>query len=95
MKNENIIEPIPEMVVDTRKLTEIRFDCLVTVHDVGFKKYKGVWGQQKQSRNPQWFRAQTQLTLEMIKFSDEYTIGRAVKQLFYDLERNIDKYENS
>jgi len=49
MNNIPSIEPVPEMVADTRKLCEIRFDCLVTMYDVGFARYKGMWGQEKQS----------------------------------------------
>jgi hypothetical protein len=95
MNNSNKveIEAIPEVIADTRRLCEIRFDCLVTMHDAAFRKYKGIWGQEKQSKTPQWFRAHHQLTLEAIKYMDEYSIGVAVKQMFRELEQTIEQYE--
>jgi hypothetical protein len=57
MNNTSSIEPVPEMIADTRKLCEIRFDCLVTMHDVGFTRYEGMLGTEKQSKVPQWFKA--------------------------------------
>ena len=91
--NKPIIESIPEVVADTRKLCEIRFDCLVTMHDVGFTRYKGMWGQEKESRVPQWFKAQHQITLESIKYMDEYQLGSQIKQMFRELEQTINQYE--
>jgi hypothetical protein len=93
MNNISLIEPIPEIVADTRKLCEIRFDCLVTMHDVGFTRYKGMLGMEKQSRVPQWFKAQHTLTLESIKYMDEYHIGSQIKQMFRELEYTINQYE--
>jgi hypothetical protein len=93
MNNISLIEPIPEIVADTRKLCEIRFDCLVTMYDVGFTRYKGMWGNEKQSKVPQWFKAQHTLTLESIKYMDEYQIGSQIKQMFRELEQTINKYE--
>ena len=37
------ITPVSEFEADTRRVCEIRFDCLVTMHDVGYRKYKGNW----------------------------------------------------
>jgi len=94
MNNQEIkIEPVPEIVADTRRLCEIRFDCLVTMHEVAYRKYKGVFGEEKSSKVPQWFKAQHQMTLESIKYMDEYSIGVAIKQMFYQLEKTIDQYE--
>jgi hypothetical protein len=93
MNNTSSIEPVPEIVADTRKLCEIRFDCLVTMHDVGFTRYEGMWGNERESRVPQWFKAQHTLTLESIKYMDEYQIGSQIKQMFRELEQTIDKYE--
>jgi hypothetical protein len=95
MNNISSIEPVPEIVADTRKLCEIRFDCLVTMYDVGFTRYKGMWGNEKQSKVPQWFKAQSTLTLESIKYMDEYQIGSQIKQMFRELEQTINKYEQS
>jgi hypothetical protein len=91
--NKVEIEAVPELVADTRRLCEIRFDCLVTMHDVAYKKYKGLWGQEKPSRTPQWFKAHHHLTLESIKYMDEYSIGVAIKSMFYELEKIINQYE--
>ena len=93
MNNIPSIEPVPEMVADTRKLCEIRFDCLVTMYDVGFARYKGMWGQEKQSRVPQWFKAQHHITLESIKYMDERELGSQIKQMFKELEQTINQYE--
>ena len=87
------IEPVPEIVADTRRLCEIRFDCLVTMHEVAYRKYKGVFGEEKSCKVPQWFKAQHQMTLESIKYMDEYSIGVAIKQMFYQLEKTIEQYE--
>lgn len=93
MKNE--IMPIPECFADTRRLTEIKFDCLVTIHDSGNRVTNGTIMYEQKTLPPQWFRAQTHLTLDMIKYCDEYSIGSAIKQLYNELERTINKYENS
>jgi hypothetical protein len=93
MNNTSSIEPVPEMIADTRKLCEIRFDCLVTMHDVGFTRYEGMWGNERESRVPQWFKAQHTISLESIKYMDEYQLGSQIKQMFRELEQTIDKYE--
>ena len=88
------IKPVPEAVADTRRLCEIRFDCLVTMHDVAFKKYKGVWGQENQSKKPQWFKANQIITLEEVKHADPYELGMRIKEMFHRMEDTINKYEN-
>jgi hypothetical protein len=93
MNNTSSIEPVPEIIADTRKLCEIRFDCLVTMHDVGFINYKGMLGMEKQSKVPQWFKSQSTLTLESIKYMDEYQLGLQIKQMFRELEQTINQYE--
>lgn len=93
MNNEIEIKPVSEMEADTRRLCEIRFDCMVTMHDVGFKKYKGVWGQENQSKKPQWFKSNTTLTLEFIKDAEPQLIGEHIKQMFHQLEQTIEQYE--
>jgi hypothetical protein len=92
--NKSSIEPVPEIIADTRRLCEIKFDCLVTMHDVGYTKYKGIWNNEKQSR-VQWFKSQSTLTLEDIKYMDEYQIGSQIKQMFRELEQTINQYEQS
>jgi protein-tyrosine-phosphatase len=89
------ITPVSEMEADTRRVCEIRFDCLVTMHDVAYKKYKGLWGQEKQSKTPQWFRSNQVITLEEIKYADPYELGMRMKQMFNQLEETIKQYEQS
>ena len=88
------ITTVSEMEADTTRVCEIRFDCLVTMHDVGFKKYKGVWGHEEQSKKPQWFKANQTITLEEIKHADPYELGMRIKEMFHRMEDTIDKYEN-
>jgi len=93
MNNEIEIKPVSEMEADTRRLCEIRFDCMVTMHDAAFKKYKGMWGQENQSKKPQWFKSNTTLTLEFIKDAEPQLIGENIKQMFHQLEQTIEQYE--
>jgi hypothetical protein len=97
MNNEKInfteITPVHELEADKRRVCEIRFDCLVTMHDVGYKRYKGLCGQEKQSKTPQWFRANHIITLEGVKHADPYEVGIRIKQMFQQLEDTINKYE--
>ncbi len=93
MSNEIGIKPVSEMEADTRRLCEIRFDCMVTMHDAAFKKYKGMWGQENQSKKPQWFKSNTALTLEFIKDAEPQLIGEHIKQMFHQLEKTIEQYE--
>ena len=88
------IKPVPEMEADTRQICEIRFDCVVKMHDVAFKRYEGMWGEEIQSKTPQWFRAKHVLTLDAIKHSDPYTLGMRIKEMFHRMEDTINKYEN-
>jgi hypothetical protein len=88
------ITPVPEITADTTRVCEIRFDCLVTMHDVGYKKYKGLWGQEKWSKIPQWFKANQTITLEGVKYADPYELGMRIKQMFHQMEDTINKYEN-
>ena len=89
------IEPVPEIEANTTRVCEIRFDCLVTMHDVGFRRTKDIWGQEKQSKTPQWFRANHIITLEGVKHSDPYELGMRIKQMFYQLEDTIKQYEQT
>ena len=94
MNSKIEITPVPEMIADSRRVCEIRFDCMVTMHDVAYRRYEGMWGQEKQSKSPQWFKANHILTLEAVKYMDEYTIGSTIKQMFHELEQTIEKYEH-
>jgi hypothetical protein len=94
MSNEIEIKPVSEMEADTRRLCEIRFDCMATMYDAAFKKYKGMWGQENQSKKPQWFKANQTITLEEIKHADPYELGMRIKEMFHRMEDTIKKYEN-
>ena len=64
------------------------------MHDVGYRKYEGMWGQEKQSKSPQWFRANHKITLEGVKHADPYELGMRIKQMFHELENTIKKYKD-
>jgi hypothetical protein len=93
MNKEIKIEAVPEVVADTRQVCEIRFDCMVTMHDVAYRRHKGVWGQDSYSKTPQWFKANHILTLEAVKYADPYDLGMNIKEMFHQLEQTIEKYE--
>jgi hypothetical protein len=93
INSEKRINPVPEIVADTRRVCEIRFDCIVTMHDVGFIKQKGLWGQEKQSKTPQWFRSNQVLTLEEIKYANPHELGMKIKEMYNQLEKTVEQYE--
>jgi hypothetical protein len=95
MSNEIEIKPVPEMEADTRRLCEIRFDCMVKMHDVAVRKnlYDGMLGEDKSSISPQWFRANHTITLETVKYADPYELGMRIKEMFHQLEKTIEQYE--
>ena len=91
------ITPVHEFEADTRRVCEIRFDCMVTMHDVGFKKIKTYpfgFEMVKHSKTPQWFRAKHVITLESVKHADPYELGMRIKDMFHQMEDTINKYEN-
>lgn len=88
------ITKVSELEANTTRVCEIKFECMVTMHDVGHKKYKGAWGQEKQSKTPQWFKANQKITLEGVKHADPYELGMRIKQMFHQMEDTIKKYEN-
>ena len=93
MNKEIEITPIPEVVADKRRVCEIRFDCMVKMHDVAYRNYEGMWGQENQSKTPQWFKANHILTLEAVKHADPYNLGMMIKEMFHQLEQTIEQYE--
>jgi hypothetical protein len=95
MNNEIEITPVPEAVADTRQVCEIRFDCMVKMHDVAVRKnlYDGMFREDKSSISPQWFRANHTITLEMVKYADPYELGMEIKKMFNQLEKTIEQYE--
>lgn len=96
MNNEINIEPVPEHLANRRRLCEIRFDCLVTMHDCGFSTIKNstISTGDVKSKSPQWFRADHNITLEHVKHADPYLLGMTIKEMFHRLEDTIKKYEN-
>jgi hypothetical protein len=96
MNNEISIERVPEHLANRGKLCEIRFDCLVTMHDYGFSTLKNstFFKGDVKSNSPQWFRANHNITLECVKHADPYVLGMRIKEMFHRLEDTIKKYEN-
>lgn len=88
------ITKVSELEANTKRVCEIKFDCLITMHDVAYKKHKGVWGQEKQSKTPQWFKANQTITLEGVKDMDAHELGMRIKEMFHRMEDTINKYEN-
>ena len=92
MKKSNI-QPVSEIEADKRRLCEIRFDCYVTMHDSGGRQTEGgMFGIGSRDLPPQWFKMNSQLTLESIKHLDACTLGLQLKQMLYELEKSIKKY---
>jgi hypothetical protein len=81
------IQPLPDFEADKRRICEIRFDCTVTMHDSGTREVY------TKSLPPQWFRMNSQITLEEIKYGDEVALGTRLKQMYYELSKTIEKYE--
>ena len=88
MNNINV-SPISEVEADKRRICEIRFDCIVTMHDSGTREVS------TKSLPPQWFRINSQITLEEIKYGDEIALGTRLKQMYYELAKTIEQYEQS
>jgi hypothetical protein len=86
MNNINI-SPISEVETDKRRICEIRFDCIVIMHDSGTREVS------TKSLPPQWFKMNSQITLEEIKYGDEIALGTRLKQMYYELAKTIEQYE--
>jgi hypothetical protein len=52
-----------------------------------------MWGQETHSKTPQWFKVNHILTLDAVKHADPYDLGMRIKEMFYQLEKTIEKYE--
>jgi len=92
MKKSNI-QPVSEIEADKRRLCEIRFDCYVTMHDSGIRSIEGGMLGVTKTLPPQWFKSQSTMTLEEIKYQSHELIGLRLKQMLYELEQAIEKYE--
>ena len=95
VNKENKIEPTSEIEVGSnQRMCEIRFDALVTMYDFGQRIVRGgVLGFSEKPREPQWFKSSFRLTLENIKYSNEYDLGKQLKIMLEQLEQHIKKYE--
>jgi len=93
MNNETNIQLIPDFEADKRRLCEIRFDCYVTMHDSGTRSVEGGMLGVTKDLPPQWFKSQSTMTLEEIKYQSHELIGLRLKQMLFELEQAIEKYE--
>lgn len=93
MNNKTNIETVPKIVADTRRVCEIRFDCLVTMHDVGIRETKGGFLRQSKSLPPQWFKSLSTITLEEVRYASEVELGIRIKQMYHELQAAIAEYE--
>jgi hypothetical protein len=97
MNEEIKIEPISDIEADGNAgMCEIRFDCLVRMFDMGVEKSNNLLPfkiQREIPRKPQWFRSSGKILLEQIKYTDEYAIGRMIKEMYRQLELHISHFE--
>ena len=91
--NKINIQPVSEIEADKRRLCEIRFDCYVTMHDSGTRSVKGGMIGVTKDLPPQWFKSQSTITLEEVKYQSHELLGLRLKQMLFELEQAIEKYE--
>ena len=84
------IQPVIDFEADKRRVCEIRFDCLVTMHDSGTR---GGFSHEPKNLPPQWFKSQSTITLEEVKYQSHELLGLRLKQMLFELEQAIEKYE--
>jgi hypothetical protein len=94
LMNKSEVTPVSEFQADKRRVCEIRFDCLVTMHDYGVRETEKELLRVNQSLPPQWFKTNSIITLEEIKYQSEELLGLRLKQMLFELEQTIEKYEN-
>lgn len=87
------ITPVSEVEADRRRMCEIKFDCLVTMHDYGTRTTDGGMFGVSKSLPPQWFKANSNFTIEEIKHSSHELLGLRLKTMLFDLEQSIKNYE--
>ena len=63
------------------------------MHDSGMRETGGGFLHEPKSLPPQWFRMNSQITLETIKYATEEQLGAQLKQMYYELSKTIEKYE--
>lgn len=97
MKTENKIQAISDLEAEKLpRMCEIRFDCLVTMFEMAQREVtvnSGFFVKEERQLKPQWFKSQYKITLDEIKNCDEYVIGVRLKEMLYQLEKHIEKYE--
>jgi len=98
-KYENKISMVSPMEGENSKnMCEIRFDCLVTMYEMAQQKQiedLNVFFRTEKRHTPQWFKSQSKITLEAIKYSDEYYLGSLLKDMLFQMEDHIRKFENN
>ncbi len=93
---ENKINAVPDFEAEELpRMCEIKFDCLVTMFEAGYieRKKETFSVIPETPQKPQWFKIQNKLTLNAIRYGDEYTIGLRIKQMLKQLDDHIDKYK--
>jgi len=92
----NVSMVSPQEGEDSQKLCEIRFDCFVTMYEMGARKSndRNIFIKTENKPIPQWFKSQGKITLEAIRYSDEYSLGRILKDMLYQMDAHIRKFEN-
>jgi hypothetical protein len=91
------IEIVPDFEAERfPKMAHIRFDCVITMFDQEKVKTDGTFfGRREKPRKPNWLKSESKMTLEFVKLSSEYEIGRQIKEQFEQLERHINALYNS
>jgi len=97
-KNEiSKAEPCSDMEAEALPMMcEIRFDAFVKMYDMGVDESRSLLPlrvRMEIPRKPQWFKNTQRMSLEAIKYGDEYSIGRMIKDQFRQLELHISQYE--
>jgi len=83
-----------ELEIAKRRVCEIKIDGFLRMYDCGVRKIKtGLFGIAEKELPPQYFKIESQLTMEGLVYMDEYQIGRVIKQMYYQLQNHISKYE--
>lgn len=89
-----VIDPF-ELEMAQRKVCEIKIDGFLRMYDCGTRIIKtGLFGFTERPLPPQYFKVESKLTMEGLAYMDEYQIGSVIKQMYYQLQDHIKKYEN-
>lgn len=90
---ENVFLP-NEVEQASKLLTEIRFDCLVTLYDYGQITPKvSMPFLQRKPLPPQYFKLNQALTLDFIRTANEWEIGKVIKDSYMIIQNHIKQYE--